>query len=299
MRRSLIATLFLVFGLVYFLQAQTTSPSSIPPPTQSTTQPVAPAAPAARIIPPAYPVRPPEDPAMVARGKQSFAVNCAFCHGSDARGGETGPNLVRSQLVLDDQHGETIGQVILNGRIDKGMPKFDFNATQISDIAAFLHSLPSATRGSPPSEPINILVGDAKAGEAYFNGVGKCSTCHSVTGDLAGIGAKHDPKTLQNLLVSGGGGRTFGGSPGAESHVPPTTVTVTFATGKTYQGVLIHLDAFVVALTTADGNYHSFSIHGPVPKVVVHNALQPHIDMLATFKDTDIHNLTAYLVTIR
>jgi mono/diheme cytochrome c family protein len=232
---------------------------------------------------------------MVARGKQSFAVSCAFCHGSDARGGETGPNLVRSQILLDDQHGETIGQVILNGRMDKGMPKFDFNTTQIADIAAFLHSLPSASRGEALSSPIDILVGDAKAGEAYFNGAGKCSSCHSVTGDLAGIGANHDPKTLQNLLLSGGGGR----SSAPESHLPPTTVTVTFATGKKYEGKLMHLDAFDVALTTADGNYHSFPIHGAVPKVVVHNPLQPHIDMLSTFKDTDIHNLTAYLVTIR
>ncbi len=290
MRRSLIATFFLFSGLGCLLQAQT--------PPQTTTQPVAPAAPVHRIISAAYPVRSPEDPEMVARGRQSFAVSCAFCHGSDARGGETGPNLVRSQILLDDQHGETIGQVILNGRMDKGMPKFDFNTAQIADIAAFLHSLPSASRDEALSAPINIVVGDAKAGEAYFNGAGKCSTCHSVTGDLAGIGAQHDPKALQNLLVSGGG-RAYGGGSGSESHVPPTTVTVTFAAGKKYEGKLVHLDAFDVALTTTDGNYHSFPIHGPVPKIVVHNPLQPHLDMLSTFKDSDIHNLTAYLVTIR
>ena len=129
-------------------------------------------------------------------GKEVFSVNCGFCHGSDARGGESGPNLVRSELVLDDQQGELIGDVVRNGRVDKGTPKFDLAAADISAIATFLHSQPTGDRGGRPSTPINILVGDAKAGEAYFNGSGKCSTCHSVTGDLAGIGAKYDPKDV-------------------------------------------------------------------------------------------------------
>jgi cytochrome c oxidase cbb3-type subunit 3 len=247
----------------------------------------------------AYPVRPPADPAAVARGKQTFGVSCAFCHGSDARGGETGPNLVRSQLVLDDQHGETIAPTIINGRVEKGMPKFDFDMAQIADIAAFIHSLSSSTRGEAISPPVNIVVGDAKAGEIYFNGSGKCSSCHSVTGDLAGIGSKEDPKTLQNLVLSGGGGRSFGRAAASASHVPPTTVTVSFPNGQKYEGKLDHLDAFNVSLKTTDDTYHSFPIHGAVPQVTVHNPLQQHLDMLPTIKDADIHNLTAYLVTIK
>ncbi len=247
----------------------------------------------------AYPVRSPEDPAAVARGKQTFGVSCGFCHGSDARGGETGPNLVRSQLVLDDQHGETIAPTIMNGRVDRGMPKFDFDMAQVADIAAFIHSLSSSTRGEAISPPVNIVVGDAKAGEAYFNGAGKCSSCHSATGDLAGIGSKHDPKTLQNLVLSGGGGRPSNLAGAPASHVPPTTVTVSFPGGQKYEGRLDHLDAFDVSLTSGDETYHSFAIHGAVPQVVVHNPLQQHLDMLPTIKDADIHNLTAYLVTLK
>jgi mono/diheme cytochrome c family protein len=244
---------------------------------------------------PDYPVRAAGDPVVAQHGKQLFAVHCGFCHGSDARGGESGPNLIRSQLVLDDHDGELISPVIRNGRIAQGMPKFKLAESDISDIITFLHSEPRFDRGHPPSAPINIVVGDAKVGDAYFNGAGKCSTCHSVTGDLAGIGSRYDAKTLQNLIVSGGGGRRSD----AGSHAMPITVTVTVSSGQSYEGKLEHLDAFNVALTGSDGVHRSFAIHGATPNVEVRNPIQPHLDMLPNFKDADIHNLTAYLVTVK
>jgi cytochrome c oxidase cbb3-type subunit III len=211
-------------------------------------------------------VRPPADPAAVARGRQIFSANCSFCHGSDARGGEGGPNLIRSQLVLDDKDGEL--------------------------IAAFVHSMPVGGRAATTGT-VDPLVGDAKAGEAYFNGAGKCSTCHSVSGDLAGIGARYpDPRALQGAILSGE-------RRGELSETPRKTVTVTLRTGQTVEGRLDHIDDFIVSLTDDNGNYHSYPRHGDYPKVVVKDALQPHLDMLRTFKDDDIHNLTAYLVTLK
>ncbi|MGH9407475.1 MAG: c-type cytochrome [Candidatus Acidiferrales bacterium] len=246
--------------------------------------------------PPAYPPHPPSPPEELARGKQLFEANCSFCHGPDARGGETGPNLVRAQVVLDDQHGELITPIVHNGIPDKGMPKFELSETNIADIAAFLHSLPLANRGAPSQ--LDILVGNAQAGQAYFDG--HCTACHSVTGDLAGIGAKYDPKILQNLIVSGGS-RGFGfrrrGS--AASKIPPTTVTVTLPSGATVTGKLDRLSAFVVGLTEADGTYRSFERNGDSPQIVVHDPLQWHIDMLPKWNDTDIHDLTSYLVTLK
>src|SRR5438105_13305121 len=197
---------------------------------------------------PDYPVRPPAPPEQVARGQQLFKSNCSFCHGSDARGGETGPNLVRAQVVLADQHGELVTPIVQNGIPARAMPKFTLSAAEIADIAAWLHSQPLSDRGAPST--LDILVGNAKEGEAYFNGAGHCTQCHSVTGDLAGIGARHDPKTIQNLVVSGGSGRRFGrrSAGAAPPKLPATTITVTLPSGQAITGDLDHISAFVVAL---------------------------------------------------
>ncbi len=247
---------------------------------------------------PDYPERPPAPPEQVARGEQIFRGNCSFCHGSDARGGETGPNLVRDQVVLRDQRGELITPIVQNGIPAQGMPKFALSATDITDIAAWLHSQPLSDRGAPST--LDILVGNAKEGEAYFNGAGRCTQCHSATGDLAGIGSRYEPKTIQNLIVSGGGGRGRRRSAGAAGpKVPPTTVTVTLPSGQTTTGDLDHISAFVVALREPDGAYRSFARHDSIPKVVVTNPLQWHIDRLPQWRDADIHDLTAYLVTLK
>src|SRR5712691_5418892 len=195
----------------------------------------APQAPAQTPLPD-YPERPPAPPEQVARGEQIFRSNCSFCHGSDARGGETGPNLVRDQVVLRDQRGELITPIVQNGIPAQGMPKFALSATDITDIAAWLHGQPLSDRAAPST--LDILVANAQEGEAYFNGAGRCTQCHWATGDLAGIGSRYEPKTIQNLIVSGGGGRgrrrSAGGGPPAKAS-PPSTVTVTLPSGRRVQ----------------------------------------------------------------
>jgi cytochrome c oxidase cbb3-type subunit III len=242
----------------------------------------------------AYPQHAQADPAAIARGKALFGVNCTFCHGSDARGGEGGPNLIRAQVVMDDQKGELIAQVVQNGRPDKGMPKFDLTSDNVSDIAAYIHSIPSSGHDAVRDAPASILVGDAKAGQTFFNGAGNCNSCHSVTGDLAGIGAKFEPKALQNALVSGGGGGR-----GAAASAPKMSVKVTLPTGEVVQGTLDRIDDFDVSLVEANGNHRSFRRNGDVPKVEVSNPLQAHLNMLGKITDDQIHNLTAYLVTVK
>jgi cytochrome c oxidase cbb3-type subunit 3 len=262
--------------------------SSVAPPSQqpgaNQSPPQLPAAP-----PSAYPARLPADPAVVERGHQIFSANCSFCHGSDARGGEGGPNLVRSELVLDDKDGELITSVVQNGRPDKGMPKFDLSSREIGSIASYLHNIPVGGRAETTGS-VNPLVGDANAGQTYFNGPGKCNTCHSVTGDLAGIATTYpDVRALQAAMLSGE----------KKTEYPWKTVAVTLPTGQTVEGKLNQVDDFIVSLTDANGNYHSYVRRGAVPKVVVKDPLQPHLDMLRTLKDDDIHNLTAYLVTLK
>jgi len=79
------------------------------------------------------------DPAAE-RGRKQFGESCAFCHGADATGGRA-PDLMRSPLVAHDVKGNLIGEVVHQGRPDKGMPALPLSDDQVADIAAFLHAL--------------------------------------------------------------------------------------------------------------------------------------------------------------
>jgi len=244
----------------------------------------------------AYPQRPVTDPAAVERGKAPFSVNCAFCHGPDARGGDSGgPNLMRSDVVLLDDKGEKIGPVVLGGRADKGMPPFMLMPAQIGDIAAFLHSLPVSSRTG--ERPVDIVVGNADAGRAFFQA--KCSSCHSATGDLQGLAGRFaDPKLLQQTWLLPGTGGTRGGGPPRPA--PPIAAVVTMANGQKVEGVLNRLDDFMVSLKMADGTYRTFRTEGVnAPKVELRDPLKGHRDLLQTYSDSDIHNITAFLVTLK
>jgi mono/diheme cytochrome c family protein len=234
------------------------------------------------------------DPQTLERGKTTFVSQCAGCHGSNAKGGEGGPDLIRSVAVIDDENGNLIAPIVRGARQAQGMPKFDLPQTQILEIAAFLHEGVRAAAERGTYKILNIVTGNARAGEAYFNGAGKCNTCHSPTGDLKGVGAKYDPINLQSRFLMPGGGR--GNTKRATS---PIVVTVTTAPGKTVKGTLERIDDFTVSLTDEAGNYRSFSRNGSVPKVELKDPLQAHYDMLTKYTDADMHNLTAWLVTLR
>jgi mono/diheme cytochrome c family protein len=240
----------------------------------------------------AQPAPPKYDPASVARGQQAFVASCGFCHGSRGKGGEKGPDLLRSVVVLDDENGKSIGQVILKGRPDKGMPKFAMKDDQIVDIANFLHQSIYSAADRDSYQTLNIVTGDAKAGEAYFNGAGKCNSCHSVTGDLKGIGAKYEPVSLQDRFLM-----PMDWGPSTKVVV---TVTVTTPAGQAVTGPLQWIDDFTVALRNPEGNYQSFTRHSADnPRVEIHNPFKPHSDMILHYTDNEIHNLTAYLVTLK
>jgi mono/diheme cytochrome c family protein len=223
-------------------------------------------------------------------------VNCAFCHGADTRGGDGGPSLLRSSIVLDDQHGELMAPVVQNGRPDRGMPKFAFTSEQVSDISAFVHTFRAAGYDEARQRPPTIVVGNASAGEAFFNA--KCTSCHSASGDLRGLATKiADPKMLQQtwLMPGSGGGR---GDP-APVAPPAVTATVTLASGEKIEGAVDRLDDFVVSLTAADGTHRSFRTDRDAVRLEIHDPLQSHRELLRSYTDADIHNVTAYLVTLK
>jgi cytochrome c oxidase cbb3-type subunit III len=237
-----------------------------------------------------------ENPEAVQRGSQVFTAKCGSCHGATAKGTNRAPDLVRSLLVLDDEKGILIAPVIRNGRPDKGMPKLNLTEDQISDVVAWLHVQTFAADHRNTYLFLDALTGDAKQGEAYFNGAGKCATCHSPTGDLKGIGAKYDAHDMQGRWLQP---RSFGrGGRGGPSK-STVTVTVTLADGKTFNGTLDRFDDFNVALHDANGDYRSFDRNGNSPKVEVHDPLKVHSEMLRQYTDTDIHNVTAYLETLK
>jgi mono/diheme cytochrome c family protein len=227
-------------------------------------------------------------------GKRIYTANCAFCHGGNAKGGESGPDLLRSTIVLHDEDGKQIGAFIHVGRPDKGMPKFNLPEDQVTELAAFLHDSVRAAAQRNTYKILDIVVGDPKQGEIYFNA--HCASCHSATGDLAHIGSKFDPVTIQQKIVMP---REFGRGAGPAANKTAMTVTVTQPSGEVTEGRLVHIDDFSVSLATADGKVKKFERNGDVPKVEVHDPLQPHLDLLPQYTDADIHNLTAYLVTLK
>jgi cytochrome c oxidase cbb3-type subunit 3 len=241
------------------------------------------------------------DTASVERGQQLHVQHCGFCHGANARGGSGGPDLTRSTLVQSDENGRQLGEFLAVGRPDKGMPKFDLPRPQVSDIAAFLHSSIYLNANRRLYKILDIVVGDPKAGEAYFSGAGRCSTCHSPTGDLKGVGAKYEPATLQGRFLLPRGRDRGPGNPTVPLYADPTglKVTVTPPSGEAVSGGLVRLTDFEVTLYDAGGRMRSWLRNGDSPKVVVTDPLQAHFDLLTKWTDTDMHNMTAYLVSLK
>lgn len=239
------------------------------------------------------------DRAAAERGQQTFVATCAFCHGSDARGSERAPDLVRSELVNKDENGELIADVLSKGRPDRGMPPFPGLATQAGDIANFLHTRISLVMNRFSYKIEVGTGGDARAGEAVFNGTGGCKSCHSATGDLAKVGAKYKPDILQGMIAFPGPATLYYvGVNMRPVDNPPVTVSVTSPSGAKLTGTAVFVGEYDVSLHTADGVYHSIARSKDV-KVEIDDPLDGHRQLLPHLTDADLHNLTAYLMELK
>jgi cytochrome c oxidase cbb3-type subunit 3 len=239
---------------------------------------------------------------VLARGKGLYETNCASCHASDLRGSEKGTRLLRSLTSLNDQRGELIWQAVAEHN-----PKIVLNQGDTVAVAEYIHSVLATTggQGSPPGRnpvglKLDILVGDAKAGERYFDKV--CARCHSAAGDLKGLALKYpDPRTLQNAWVGGASAANpFGGGRGGGGAGNP--VTVTMADGSKLEGKLVRKDDFLVILTLPDGTRRSIARHDGVPKVEVKDPNEAHKKMVLDLDDPEnknLHDVTAYLATLK
>jgi cytochrome c553 len=226
------------------------------------------------------------DEAAANRGRLVYTQYCINCHGSTAKGTDSGPDLIRSVVVLRDRLGNGIGPAI-----QKGPHQAKLADAQVVDLSHFLHQRVEAIASNRnPRGPINVLTGNAEAGRAYFNGAGKCNTCHSPTGDLAGIATRIPvPVNLQQRFLFPSLRR--GGPKQVE-------VTVTPAGGRPVSGTLVRIDSFFVSLRDASGEYQTVR-RGPEVKVDVRDPLAVHHELLDQYTDDDMHNLTAYLETLK
>jgi cytochrome c oxidase cbb3-type subunit 3 len=244
--------------------------------------------PPATVTPQAYP------PELVQQGQVLFMSFCGFCHGRDAMGGETGPDLTRSLLVAEDVRGDKIIPLVHTGRVDKGMPPQNLPDSDLAAIVAFIHDTKvkaDSLEGSRRTvDPADLATGTAQAGEQFFNGPGGCAKCHSPTGDLAGIATRlQGLPLLQRMLMPGGRGR------GAA--VPrPAVATIRLPSGQTVTGKLAYRDEFTIAITDADGYYRSYPARGAT--ITVNNPLDAHIALIPKYTNDDLHNVLAYLQTL-
>jgi cytochrome c oxidase cbb3-type subunit 3 len=225
--------------------------------------------------------------ASVSAGKRRFQQTCGFCHGPDGRGA-SGPDLIRSSLVSHDENGNLLGPIVRNGRPEKGMPSFQLSEAEIRNIADFLHAeskdAASVARRIPSEYPLEkLLVGNAKTGEAYFKGEGKCVSCHSPSGDLAHIASKYKPFDLQTRIAFPSGAKP--------------TVTVVDKEGRQVSGEQVYADEFLVSLRDKEGRIRTWKRN--LVKVEIADPLAAHEKLLRQYTDNNIHDLFAYLETLK
>jgi mono/diheme cytochrome c family protein len=224
-----------------------------------------------------------------AAGGALFQQNCAFCHGRDAMGGETGPDLTRSKLVLADSNGSAIAQVVSEGRTnnDKKMPAFRFSSSEVTGLVAFIRARITAAEamkgGRRGVEVSDLQTGNVQAGKAYFNGAGGCAKCHSPGGDLAGVATRNEGLQLEERMLYPRNAKSM--------------VTVTLPDGRTVTGTLAYRDEFTIALTDHEGTYKSWPVQSIQYKI--DSPVNAHVELFSRYTDDDIHNLMAYIQTLR
>lgn len=279
-----LAVLAITIGLAGSIEAQT-------PPSQGggrgAMSPVASQAPPPTVTPQSYP------PAQIEAGRSVFSAQCGFCHGRDTAGGESGPDLTRSTLVAQDVRGDKIAPMVRAGRVDQGMPAFRLGEADMAAIVAFIHdekTKAASLVGNRRSVDVaDLQTGNADAGKQYFNGAGGCSTCHSPAGDLAGVATRIQGLTLlQRMLYPTGRDAT---------ERRPAKVTVTLPSGEAVTGRLAYRDEFTIALTEPSGRHRSWPTR--LVQFTVDNPLDAHAEQLGKYTDEDMHDVLAYLQTLR
>jgi mono/diheme cytochrome c family protein len=226
------------------------------------------------------------DPKVLENGQSVYRQNCAFCHGRDAGGGETGPDLTRSKIVRGDINGDKISEVVRNGRPDNRMPAFHFSDSDMAAVVAFIHSQTAKAIAMGSRKGVDVAdlqTGNVEQGKTYFNGAGGCSSCHSPTGDLKGVASRYEGLQLEERMLY--------------PRDAKSTATVTLPSGQVVTGTVAYLDEFTIAVRDASGTYRSWPIAAVKHKIDA--PVEAHVALFGKYTDDDIHNLMAYIQTMR
>jgi cytochrome c oxidase cbb3-type subunit 3 len=227
------------------------------------------------------------DKQAAARGGPVFQQNCAFCHGPQARGA-TGPSLITSDVLLGDDHGEHLAPYVKQGRPDKGMPSFaDMPDSQLKDIAEFLHLQVEDVANRGAYHVLNIVVGDQARGKAYV--AAHCMSCHTPDSFAHIAGKFRSPDQLQRGWIW----------PSRSSAVSlAVTATVKTTDGATISGRVTQISDFRITLLDADGRKHAIE-REPGVEIEIKDPLAPHQQLIMTLANDDMHNVTAWLETLK
>jgi mono/diheme cytochrome c family protein len=230
----------------------------------------------------------PVESGPVAAGDALFHQNCAFCHGRDAQGGESGPDLTQSKLVLGDKSGQETANVVRNGRPETKMPAFNLSTQELESLVEFLRfrvkaaaSHPGGRRGVSAED---LQTGDADAGRKYFEGVGGCMKCHSATGDLKGVASRFQGLQLEEQMLY-------------PRRTARQKLTVTLPGGQIFSGVLAYRDEFVVGMHDEQGTYRSWRTDRV--KYTIDDPAEAHVEQFPKYTDKDVHDLMKYLQTLK
>jgi cytochrome c oxidase cbb3-type subunit 3 len=194
-------------------------------------------------------------------------------------------------LVAEDTRGDKIGPLVRAGRADKGMPSFDLSVADLSAVVAFIHDQKTKFEtlggGRRAVDAADLATGNADAGRLYFNGAGGCSGCHSPTGDLAAVATRYQGLALlQRMLYPSG--RPAPARP---------KVTVTLASGQTVAAPLASEDEFTIVILDPAGARQTYE--KSLVKFKIEDPMSAHFDQLAKYTDADMHNIFAYLDTLK
>ena len=240
--------------------------------------------------------RPPQSfpAAQIQAGELRFASQCGFCHGRDAQGGESGPDLTRSPLVAEDVRGDKLRPMILAGRPGAGKPSFSLPPTDVAAIVAFIHDARSKVESANGKrrgvDTDDLQTGNAEAGKQYFNGAGGCARCHSLNGSFATVGARFQGLALLQRML-------YPRERGTNTASGPQAVTVTTGNGETVSGRLAYSDEFTVTLVDSAGWPRSFPVSAV--RVDIDDPLRAHTDQLGRYTDREMHDVFAYLQSLR